>query len=143
MIENQLKVMDKYISIFHPHIHEVTSLDDVVVIGSRGYYAFCYGNQAVLAIKLRSKRTVVKSIIPNYMLNGNVSDDYHIKGILGFSNTISGLLSLTNNEFTDLTLKWICNKNPQIDSFHKLYNFCESNSVSLAESKYMFESNGD
>ena len=139
MIENQLKVMDKYISIFHPHIHEVTSLDDVVVIGSRGYYAFCYGNQAVLAIKLRSKRTVVKPITLDYILNGNVSNDYHIKGISGFSSSLGGLLSLTPTEFTNLTLKWICNKHPQIDSFHKLYNFCESNSVSLDEAKYMFE----
>lgn len=139
MIKNQLKVMDKYISVFHPHIHEITSLDDVIVIGRRRYYFFCYGNQAVLAIKLRSERTVVKSITPDYILNGNVSNDYHIKGISGFSNSLGGLLSLTPTEFTDLTLKWICNKHPQIDSFHKLYNFCESNSVSFDESKYMFE----
>jgi hypothetical protein len=137
MIENQLKVMDKYINTFHPHIHEITSLDDVRVIGSRGYYAFCYGNQAVLAIKLRSQRSGY--IAPYNSLNTNTNYNYYIKGILGFSNTISGLLSLTNDEFNDLTMEWIRNKHPQIDSYHKLYDFCKSNSVSRDEAKYMFE----
>jgi hypothetical protein len=133
MIENQLKVIDKYISIFHPHIHEITSLDNVLVISAHRYYFFCYGKQAIIAIKPRTKQIFVSGgtkVVP---------DDYYVKGILTFSSTISGLLSLTNDEFNDVIMEWIRNKHPQIDSYHKLYDFCKSNAKKLSKVQHLLE----
>lgn len=133
MIENQLKVIDKYISIFYPHIHEITSLDNVIVISAHRYYFFCYGNQAILAIKPRTKQIFVSGGTKV------VSDGYYVKGILNFSSAISGLLSLTNDEFNDLTMEWIRNKHPQINSYHKLYDFCKSNAKKLSKVQHLLE----
>jgi hypothetical protein len=108
-------------------------LDDVRVIsGHRGYF-FCYGNQAILAIKPRTKQIFVSGGIKV------VPDGYYINGIINFSNTISSLLSLTNNEFNDLIMEWICNKHPQINSYHKLYDFCKSNAKKLSKVQHLLE----
>jgi hypothetical protein len=117
----QLKIIDKYISVFYPHIHEITSLDDVTVVSARRHYFFCYGKQAILAIRPRTKIIFVsdgKRVIP---------DGYHIIGIQGFSTIIAPMISLTNIEFNDVIMEWICNKHPEIDSRHKLFDFCKTN----------------
>jgi hypothetical protein len=116
-----LKFIDLYISKYHPGIHEITSLDEVLIIGTRGYFFFCYGKQSIIAIKQRKKRIFG---IDNMTY---ISDGYYIKGIQGFANLIRPMLSLTHSEFNVVMMEWISNKHPEIDCEKKLYEFCRVN----------------
>jgi len=128
------KIINKYISITHPHIHDITSLDDVLVLDVKGYYYFCYGRQPVLAIKPRKERKFIGYGKLEYINNG-----YYVKGIYGFSNIIGGILSLTTNEFNDIIMEWITNKHPEITDYNTLYQFCKDNSKTFREFQDLFK----
>ena len=53
---DQLKIIDKYISVFYPKINEITSLEEVLVVSMNGYFLFSYGNQSIIGIKRRKKK---------------------------------------------------------------------------------------
>ena len=130
---DQLKIIDKYISVFYPKINEITSLDDVIVVDVHRYYFFCYGKQAILAIKPRTKRIFVSGatrVVPN---------GYYVKGIQDFTGMIASMISLTNDEFNDVIMKWLNNKHPEISSQHKLYDFCRTKAKKLSEVKHLME----
>jgi hypothetical protein len=119
-----LKFIDLYISKYHPGIHEITSLDEVLIIGTRGYFFFCYGKQTIIAIKQRKKRIFGG---PTRATLTYINDGYYIKGVYGFSNIICPMITLTPKEFSGVMLKWIGNKHPEIDCEKKLYEFCRVN----------------
>ena len=129
-----LKFIELYINQYHPHINEITSLDNVIVIISRKHYFFCYGKQAIITIRPQTKKIFVSGgttkVIP---------DGYIIRGIKGFSNIIAPMISLTNVKFNDVMMEWICNKHPEIDSRHKLFDFCKTKVKTLNEVKHLFE----
>ena len=126
-----LRFVNSYIDKFHPHINEITSLEEVLVVAYNGYLLFSYGNRGVIAIKERKRRifgtdafTVIK-------------DGYTIKGVNGFSNIIGPMLSLTSDEFNGVMMEWLYNKHPEIDSVEKLYEFCKSNYKRYEDVKHL------
>lgn len=131
----RLKIIDKYISIFHPRIHEITSLEDVLVVGEKGHFFFCYGKQPIIAIKQRKKRIFTSGNLTY------INDGYITKGIQGFSNTLESMLSLTPNEFNNIILEWIYNKHPEINGIEKLYEFCIVNYKKYDEVKHLLNNN--
>lgn len=133
---DQLKIIDKYINVFYPQIHEITSLEEVLVIGSKGYFFFCYGKQAIIAIKQRKKRIYGG---PTGATLTYINDGYYSKGIQGFSNLLGSTLSLTIPEFNNVIMKWIHNKHPEIDSETKLYEFCMINHKRYIDVKHLME----
>ena len=116
-MDSQIKIINRYITEFYPHINEVTSLDGVNVWLYNGRFFFSYGKQAIIAIKKRA------------------GDYYDIKGIIGFSLCVQGLLSLNSSEFKPVILKWICYKHPEITDYDTLYNFCKLNHKQFEDKK--------
>lgn len=131
-----LKFIDLYISKYHPRIHEITSLGEVLVIGSKGYFFFCYGKQAIITIKQRKKRIFTG---PTGAKLTYINDGYYTKGIQGFTNIICPMITLTPNEFNGVMLEWIGNKHPEIDSEKKLYEFCKVNYKNYNDIKHLLE----
>jgi hypothetical protein len=134
-LTSQFKIIDKYISEFYPRIHEITSLEEVLVIGAKGYFFFSYGKQSIIAIKRRKKRIFGAGNITY------INDGYNIKGIQGFSSLLGSMLSLTHPEFNNVMMEWIKNKHPEIDSVIKLYEFCEANYKNYNDIKHLLENN--
>lgn len=130
-----LKFIDLYISKYHPRIHEITSLEEVLVIGAKGYFFFSYGKQSIITIKRRKKRIFGAGNITY------INDGYYTKGIQGFSNLLGSMLSLTHPEFNNVMMEWIKNKHPEIDSVIKLYEFCEANYKNYNDIKHLLENN--
>lgn len=137
-LTSQFKIIDKYISEFYPRIHEITSLEEVLVIGAKGYFFFSYGKQSIIAIKRRKKRIFGG---PTGATLTYINDGYYTKGIQGFSNLLGSMLSLTHPEFNNVMMEWIKNKHPEIDSVIKLYEFCEANYKNYNDIKHLLENN--
>lgn len=129
-----LKFIDLYINKYHPRIHEITSLDDVLVVSYNGYFLFTYGNRGVIAVKRRKRKIFGTGQKVVY-----IDDGYHIKGVYGFSNIICPMITLTPNEFNSVMLEWIGNKHPEIDGVIKLYEFCMVNYKSYNDVKHLIE----
>jgi hypothetical protein len=110
-------------------------LEDVIVVNYNGYFLFGYGNRSIIAIKQRKKRIFGSQQITY------INDGYTIKGVWGFSNIISPMLSLTTNEFSNVIMEWICNKHPEIDSDTKLYEFCMVNYRKYKDVKHLLKNN--
>ena len=55
-LSTQLKIINEYITVFHPLIHEITSLEEVLVVAYNGYFIFGYGDRGIIAIKPRRRR---------------------------------------------------------------------------------------
>ena len=130
---DQLKIIDKYISVFYPKINEITSLEEVLVVSMNGYFLFSYGNQSIIGIKRRKKR-IFGPGQPTY-----INDGYTVKGIYGFSNLLAPMLSLPSDKFNIVMMEWIKNKHPEIDSVIKLYDFCMDNHKSYNDVKHLLE----
>lgn len=128
------KFIDLYISKYHPRIHEMTSLEDVLVVSYNGYFLFGYGNRGVIAVKRGKKRIFGEGQKLTY-----INDGYVVKGVIGFSNIICPMISLTPNEFNIVMMEWIVNKHPEIDSVIKLYEFCMVNYKSYNDVKHLLE----
>jgi hypothetical protein len=128
-----LKFIDLYISKYHPRIHEITTLSEVLVIGAKGYFFFCYGKQAIITIKQRKRRIITTRPVTY------INDGYYTKGVQGFSNIICPMITLTPNEFNGVMLEWIGNKHPEIDSEEKLYDFCKVNYKKYDDIKHLIE----
>lgn len=131
-----LKIIDKYISVFYPQIHEITSLEEVLVISMNGYFLFCYGKQSIIAIKQDKKRIFTGPGQVTY-----INDGYAVKGIYGFSNLLAPMLSLPSDKFNIVMMEWIKNKHPEIDSVEKLYEFCKINHKKYDNIKHLLENN--
>ena len=130
------KFIDLYISKYHPRIHEITSLEDVLVVSYNGYFLFSYGKQSIIGIKRRKKR-----IFGVDQKMSVINDGYVVKGVSGFSNIICPMISLTPNEFNVVMMEWIVNKHPEIDSVIKLYEFCMVNNKNYNDVKHLLENN--
>lgn len=128
------KIINKYISLYHPHIHEINSLDDIIVIEVNNYYFFCYNKQSIIAIKQRKQPKFIGYGKAIYINNG-----YYVKGINGFSNIIGGIISLKSEEFNNIMMEWINNKHPEITNYDTLYQFCKTNSKPLKEVQLLFK----
>jgi hypothetical protein len=133
---DQLKIIDKYISVFYPKINEITSLEEVLVVSMNGYFLFSYGNQSIIGIKRRKKKIFGTGQNVTY-----INDGYIVKGIYGFSNLLAPMLSLPSDKFNIVMMEWIKNKHPEIDSVIKLYEFCMVNNKNYNDVKHLLENN--
>jgi hypothetical protein len=131
---DQLKIIDKYISVFYPKINEITSLEEVLVVSMNGYFLFSYGKQSIIGIKRRKKRIFTRPGEFTY-----INDGYTVKGIYGFSNLLAPMLSLPSDQFNIVMMEWIKNKHPEIDSVIKLYDFCMDNYKNYNDVKHLLE----
>lgn len=129
-----LKFIDLYISKYHPRIHEITSLEEVLVVAYNGYFIFGYGDRGIISIKRHKKK-----IFGTGQKWAYIDDGYVVKGVYGFSNIICPMISLTPNEFNEILLEWISNKHPEIDGVTKLYEFCIVNYKSYNDVKHLLE----
>ena len=133
---SHLKFIDLYISKYHPRIHEITSLEDVLVVSMNGYFLFSYGKQSIIGIKRRKRKIFGTGQKVTYINNG-----YTVKGIYGLSNLLAPMLSLPSDKFNIVMMEWIKNKHPEIDSVIKLYDFCMDNHKNYNDVKHLWENN--